>query len=136
MLFPSSAIALLAVGAVPSFAIPAQVFGDLRARIQIVEVDALDARNPYSLVERQDKKNGAAVTVRLCGYMWRSDVVEVLGGSRESHDVHRFIHQIIVNQAYACATTNSTVPEPAPQPWQFPCACAMWRKPAGFKTLA
>jgi hypothetical protein len=24
--------------------------------------------------------------------MWRSDVVEVLGGSRESHDVHRFIH--------------------------------------------
>jgi hypothetical protein len=30
--------------------------------------------------------------VRLCGYMWRSDVVEVLGGSRESHDVHRFIH--------------------------------------------
>jgi hypothetical protein len=30
--------------------------------------------------------------VRLYGYMWRSDVVEVLGGSRESHDVHRFIH--------------------------------------------
>jgi hypothetical protein len=24
--------------------------------------------------------------------MWRSDVVEVLGGSRESHDVDRFIH--------------------------------------------
>jgi hypothetical protein len=24
--------------------------------------------------------------------MWWSDVVEVLGGSRESHDVHRFIH--------------------------------------------
>jgi hypothetical protein len=30
--------------------------------------------------------------VGLCGYMWRSDVVEVLGGTRESHDVHRFIH--------------------------------------------
>jgi hypothetical protein len=42
--------------------------------------------------------------VRLCGYMWRSDVVEVLGGSRESHDVL----PLIVNQAYACATTNST----------------------------
>jgi hypothetical protein len=27
--------------------------------------------------------------VRLCGYMWRSDVVEVLGGSRESQ---RFIY--------------------------------------------
>jgi hypothetical protein len=32
--------------------------------------------------------------VRLCGYMWRSDVVEVLGGTRESHDVHRFIHHL------------------------------------------
>jgi hypothetical protein len=30
--------------------------------------------------------------VGLCGYMWRSDVVEVLGGTRESHEVHRFIH--------------------------------------------
>jgi hypothetical protein len=45
-----------------------------------------------------DVADGAAVgivdgvSVRLCGYMWRSDVVEVLGGSGESHDVHRFIH--------------------------------------------
>jgi hypothetical protein len=30
--------------------------------------------------------------VRLCGYMCGSDVVEVSGGSWESHDVHRFIH--------------------------------------------
>jgi hypothetical protein len=30
--------------------------------------------------------------VGLCGYMWRSDVVEVLGGTRESHKGHRFIH--------------------------------------------
>jgi hypothetical protein len=30
--------------------------------------------------------------VGLCGYIWRSDVVEVLGGTRESHEVHRFIH--------------------------------------------
>jgi hypothetical protein len=37
-------------------------------------------------------RQAQAKGVRLCGYMWGSDVVEVLGGSGESHDVHRFIH--------------------------------------------
>jgi hypothetical protein len=49
-----------------------------------------------------------AEAVRLCGHMWGSDVVEVLGGSWGSLRCTQIHTLLIVNQAYACATTDST----------------------------
>jgi hypothetical protein len=49
------------------------------------------------------------VVVRLCGYMWGSDVVEVFSGSGESLRCTQIHTSLIVNQVYTCATTNSTV---------------------------
>lgn len=65
MLFPSSVIALLVVGAVPSLATPAQVVRGLRARVPTAEEAKLNARSLYPLVGRKDKKDGAIATTTI-----------------------------------------------------------------------